>query len=66
MIFYKLVVRITILLIIKFKTFILNEKADFFVDNNYVIEIGGKNKGTNQISNLKNAFIFADDIEIGY
>ncbi|MCD4737062.1 MAG: hypothetical protein K8R53_13545 [Bacteroidales bacterium] len=50
---------------VKHKVF-LHEKADFFVDDKYVIEVGGKNKDTGQISNFENAFLFIDDIEIGY
>lgn len=44
----------------------LHEKADFLVDNKFVIEIGGKNKDTKQIRSFYNSFVFADDIEIGY
>jgi predicted AAA+ superfamily ATPase len=43
----------------------LHKRADFFVDNKYVIEIGGRNKETQQIKDLENAFLFVDDIEIG-
>ena len=43
----------------------LHKRADFFVDNKYVIEIGGRNKETGQIKGLENAFLFVDDIEIG-
>lgn len=42
------------------------EVADFKVDENYVFEIGGKNKGRKQIKNLNNAFIVSDDIEYGF
>lgn len=42
-----------------------SEVTDFFVDNKYTIECGGKNKAGEQIKNLKNAFIAADGIEIG-
>ncbi len=44
----------------------LHEKADFLVDNKFVIEIGGKNKTDRQISTIHNSFIAADDIEYGY
>ena len=43
----------------------LAEKGDFIVDNNYVFEIGGKNKTTKQIKGMKNAFIVKDNIETG-
>lgn len=42
------------------------EQGDFLVNNNYIFEIGGKNKTTKQISNLPSAFIVADDIEYGF
>ena len=38
--------------------------GDFMV-NEYVFEVGGKNKTKKQIKNLENAYIVADDIEIG-
>jgi predicted AAA+ superfamily ATPase len=40
--------------------------ADFWVDNNYLFEVGGKSKGNKQIVNQANAYIAADDIEIGF
>ena len=43
-----------------------HETADFFVDDTYSFEIGGKDKSGKQIKNLKNAFIVSDDIEYGY
>lgn len=43
-----------------------HETADFFVDQTYSFEIGGKDKSGKQINNLKNAFIVSDDIEYGY
>jgi len=42
-----------------------SKKADFLIENKYTIEIGGKNKQQNQISELKNAFITKDNIEVG-
>ena len=42
------------------------KKGDFLVDDKYIFEIGGKNKSYKQIENLKNSFIVADDIEIGF
>ena len=39
--------------------------SDFFVNNKYTIECGGKSKTGEQIKNLENAFIAADGIEIG-
>jgi hypothetical protein len=42
------------------------EKGDFLVDEKYVFEVGGKNKGLNQIQGLPNAFVAADEIEYGF
>ncbi len=43
-----------------------HETADFFVDETYTFEIGGKDKSRTQIENLDNAFIVSDTIEYGY
>ncbi len=40
--------------------------ADFLVDDKYLFEIGGKTKTRKQIAEQKNAFVVADDIEIGF
>ena len=40
--------------------------GDFLVDNKYIFEIGGKNKSFEQIKDIKNSFIAADDIEVGF
>jgi len=40
--------------------------GDFLVDEKYTFEIGGKNKSFNQIKNLDNSFIVADEIEMGF
>ena len=42
------------------------KKGDFLVDDTYTFEVGGKNKGFEQIKNVKSSFIVADDIEVGY
>lgn len=41
------------------------EKTEFKVDDCY-FEIGGKNKGQEQIVGLQNAYIVSDDIELGF
>ena len=41
-------------------------RADFTLDKNYVFEVGGKNKGHEQIVGLDNAFIVIDNVEYGY
>ncbi len=43
----------------------LPKKGDFLIDNTYIFEVGGKNKKFEQIKDLENSFIAADDIEIG-
>ncbi len=40
--------------------------GDFTIDENFLVEIGGKNKNFNQIKNIENSFVVADDIEMGY
>jgi predicted AAA+ superfamily ATPase len=41
-------------------------KGDFVVDGKYVVEIGGKSKGFQQIKDIKNSFVIADDTEVGF
>jgi predicted AAA+ superfamily ATPase len=41
-------------------------KGDFLVDDVYTFEVGGKNKGFEQIKNIPNSFVVADDIESGF
>ena len=41
-----------------------SDVADFSVDD-YIFEVGGKNKSFEQIKDLKNSYIVADDIDIG-
>jgi len=41
-------------------------QGNFEVNGKYLFEIGGRNKSFEQIKNIPNAFIAADDIEIGY
>ena len=47
------------------QTVVFSEVSDFFVNNKYTIECGGKSKTGKQIKTLENAFIAADGIEIG-
>lgn len=44
---------------------VLARNGDFMV-NDYIFEIGGKNKTYNQIKDIPNSFIVADNIEIGH
>ena len=39
--------------------------GDFLVDNNYLFEIGGKNKKFNQIKDIKNSFVITDNTLVG-
>lgn len=43
-----------------------SQMGDFFVDQKYIFEIGGKNKTKKQIATIENSFIAADDIEYGF
>ena len=42
------------------------KSGDFLVDSKYIFEIGGKTKGFEQIRDLENSYIAADDMEIGF
>jgi len=41
-------------------------KTDFTVNGQYTFEVGGKNKGHEQITGLKNAFLALDNLEYGF
>lgn len=43
-----------------------SETADFVINKTYIFEIGGKNKTKKQITNIENAYVAKDGIEIGY
>jgi hypothetical protein len=40
--------------------------GDFLVDEKYIVEVGGKDKSFKQIADVKNSFVVADDIEVGF
>lgn len=42
------------------------KKGDFFVENMFLFEVGGRNKSFNQIKDIDNSFIAYDDVEIGH
>lgn len=42
------------------------DKGDFLVDEKYTFEIGGKNKSFDQIKDIKNSYVVADSIEVGF
>ena len=41
-------------------------KADFTVNNKYVFEVGGQNKGHEQIIGLENGYLALDNLEYGF
>ena len=41
------------------------KRGDFFVDGSYTFEIGGRNKGFEQIKGIPNSYLAIDDIETG-
>ena len=41
-------------------------KGDFLIDEQYLFEVGGKNKSFKQIKDMENSFVVADDIEVGF
>lgn len=44
----------------------LPKQGDFYVDNKFTFEVGGKNKTIKQIANIDNAFIVSDNIDYGF
>ncbi len=44
----------------------LPKQGDFLLSNKYTIEVGGKNKSDKQIKSSSQAFVAADDIEVGF
>jgi predicted AAA+ superfamily ATPase len=42
------------------------QKGDFLVENKFLFEVGGRNKGFSQIKDIENSFITFDDVEIGH
>ncbi len=43
----------------------ISNKGDFTINEKYHLEVGGKNKGFEQIKDIENSFVVLDDIEIG-
>jgi predicted AAA+ superfamily ATPase len=43
----------------------ISKVGDFFVDDKYIFEIGGRNKGFRQIKDAPDSFLAIDDVEIG-
>ena len=44
----------------------ISKQGDFTIDDKFRVEIGGKNKGFQQIKDIPNSFVVADDIEVGF
>jgi len=42
------------------------KRGDFLVDEKYTFEVGGKNKSFEQVKDIANSFVVADDIETGF
>jgi hypothetical protein len=43
-----------------------SQKTDFTIDGKYQFEVGGKNKGHEQIVSLENAWLALDNVEYGF
>ncbi|TKC08539.1 ATP-binding protein [Pedobacter frigoris] len=44
----------------------LANKGDFLINGKHIVEVGGRDKSYKQIAGLENAYITADDIEVGF
>lgn len=44
----------------------IHDKGDFLIDDQWVMEIGGKNKNNYQIRDEQNAYLVLDDMKIGF
>ena len=42
-----------------------SKQGDFYCEEKYTFEVGGKKKGFNQIKDLKDSYIASDDLEVG-
>jgi len=42
------------------------KKGDFYLEEKYLVEVGGKNKTFKQIKDLPHSFLACDDIEVGH
>ena len=42
-----------------------SKQGDFYCEEKYTFEVGGKNKGFNQIKDIANSYIASDDLEVG-
>ena len=44
----------------------LHDKGDFIIDDQWIMEVGGKNKNDYQVRNESNAFLALDDMKVGF
>jgi len=44
----------------------ISKQGDFTIDEEFRVEIGGKNKSFKQIKNVPNSYVVADDMEVGF
>ncbi|WP_241142807.1 ATP-binding protein [Cognataquiflexum rubidum] len=44
----------------------LSKDGDFLVEGKYIFEVGGKNKGFDQIKDMENSHLALDEMEIGF
>jgi len=44
----------------------LHNSGDYIIDDQYIIEVGGKSKTRKQIKKCENAYLALDDIEMGF
>ncbi|MCD4758206.1 MAG: AAA family ATPase [Arcobacteraceae bacterium] len=42
-----------------------SNQGDFYCEERYTFEVGGKNKGFNQIKDLPDSYVASDDLEVG-
>ena len=43
-----------------------SDYGDFYLEEKYTLEVGGKNKKFKQIKDVPNSYVVADDIEVGF
>ena len=48
------------------KGIFVSVKGDFYLEEKYVCEVGGKGKSFKQIKDIENSFVVADDIDVGF
>ncbi len=51
--------------LLPFNAVTYTDRGDYIINRKYILEVGGKSKGMKQISGLQNAYIAADNIDVG-